>query len=292
MNNLLVNAVVKIAHRDGDYPTQIPALTLYRRSIVSEPMPCIYSLGLGLAIQGGKRVTLGNEIFDYGPNQSLITSIDLPVTAHVTKASHTEPYLGLRLDLDARVITQLAADTEFTRPLKEATARAMSVVDLDNGLLDALCRLLGLLDEPNLITQLAPLIQQEIAVRLLNGQHGATLRHLVTIGSPCQQIAKVITWLKLNFTEDVPVDELALKAHMSASTFRQYFRTVTGMSPLQYIKNLRLQEARQLMMTQGIDASSAALRVGYESASQFSREYTRLFGAPPLRDMKRLRELS
>lgn len=290
-NNLLASAVAKVAHLDGDYPTQVPGLTIYRRSAVSEPMHCIYGLGLGIAVQGGKRVTLGNEIFDYSSGQSLVTSVDLPVISHVTKASPSEPYLGLVLALDIRTIAQLAADTEFSSPLKESNTRAMSVVDLDEGLLDALCRLIRLLDEPTLIVQIAPLIQQEIAVRLLNGRHGPTLRHLVTLGSPSQQIAKVISWLKLNFTENLPVDDLATKAYMSASTFRQHFRAVAGMSPLQYIKNLRLQEARQLMMNESMDASSAAVRVGYESASQFSREYTRLFGAPPLRDIRSLREI-
>jgi AraC-like DNA-binding protein len=192
--------------------------------------------------------------------------------------------------LDARTITQLATEMDFPEPLKALTTRAMSVVTLDNGLQDALTRLVKLLDEPHLITHIAPLIQHEIVVRLLSGEHGPTLRHLVMIGAPSQQIAKVITWLKQHFTEDVSMDDLATKAHMSPSTFRLHFRAVAGMSPLQYVKNLRLQDARQLMLNEDLDASSAAIRVGYESASQFSREYTRLFGAPPLRDIKQIRE--
>ena len=163
------------------------------------------------------------------------------------------------------------------------------MVTLDQGLLDALTRLVRLLDEPQLIALVAPLIQKEIIVRLLNGGHGPTLRHLVTTGSPGQQIAKVIAWLKQHYTQDICMDDLAEKAHMSSSTFRQHFRTVAGLSPLQYLKHLRLQDARHLMLSEDMDASSAALRVGYESASQFSREYTRLFGAPPLRDIKRVR---
>jgi AraC-like DNA-binding protein len=286
---LLINAVIKIASRDGNYNTLIPALKIYRRSNVSAPMPCIYGLGLGIAVQGEKRVTLGSEIFDYSSSQSLVTSIDVPVVAHVTKASIDEPYLGIWLDLDARVISQLVSDMEFTPEFKHTNPRALSVVNLDNSLLDAVSRLIRLLDEPALLPKLAPLIQQEIILRLLHGAHGPILRHLVTIGSPSQQISKIISWLKLNFTQDVLVDDLATKAHMSASTFRQHFRSVAGMSPLQYIKNLRLQEARQLMMNDSLDASSAAVRVGYESASQFSREYTRLFGSPPLRDMKNMR---
>jgi len=286
----LANLVADIAATDGDYPTAIPALTIYRRNAVTAPMPCIYGLGLGLTVQGGKRVTLGNEIFDYGPGQSLITSVDLPVVSYVTQASVAEPYLGVRLELDARLISQLAADLDFAAGAKASGGRAVSVVELDDGLLEAVSRLVRLLDEPALMASLYPLILQEITIRLLNGQHGPTLRNLVAQGSPSQQIARVLSWLKLNFAQDLSMEALAAKACMSPSTFRQHFRVLTGMSPLQYLKSLRLQEARQMMMNEGLDAGSAAVRVGYESASQFSREYTRLFGAPPLRDIKRIRE--
>jgi AraC-like DNA-binding protein len=288
-DKLLARLVGKIAQTDGDYSTPIPALMIYRRSSATEPMPCIYGLGLGITVQGGKRVTLGDEIYDYGPGQSLVTSVDLPVVSYVTRANPVEPYLGVRLELDARAIAQLAAEMDFSAPLKVTTSRAMSIVTLDDGLQDALTRLIRLLDEPHLIPLIAPLIQQEIIVRLLNGEHGPTLRHLVAVGSPSQQIAKVIAWLKRHFTEDVPMDDLAAKAHMSPSTFRQHFRAVAGMSPLQYLKHLRLQDARQLMLNEDLDASSAAVRVGYESASQFSREYSRLFGEPPQRDIKRMK---
>lgn len=286
----LAYLVGNIAQTDGDYSTLISALMLYRRSSATVPMPCIYGLGLGLAVQGGKRVTLGDEVFDYAAGQSLITTVDLPVVSYVTRASFIEPYLGIRLELDARVIAQLAAEMEFAAPLQISTTRAMSVVTLDEGLEDALTRLIRLLTEPHLIPLLAPLIQQEIAIRLLNGEHGPNLRRLVAVGSPNQQIAKVITWLKQHYTENVPMDDLAAKAHMSPSTFRQHFRAIAGMSPLQYLKNLRLQDARQLMLNENLDAGSAAVRVGYESASQFSREYSRLFGEPPNRDIKRMRE--
>lgn len=287
--NALAQLAGDIAQTDGDYTTRIPALMIYRRSAATDPMPCIYGLGLGITVQGGKRVTLGDEIFDYGPGQSLVTSVDLPVVSYVTRANPVEPYLGVRLELDGRVIAQVAAEMDFSASLKVSTSRAMSVVMLDEGLQDALTRLIRLLSEPQLIPLIAPLIQQEMIVRLLNGEHGPTLRHLVAVGSPSQQIAKVIAWLKQHITEDVPMDDLATKAHMSPSTFRQHFRAVAGMSPLQYLKHLRLQEARQLMLNEDLDASSAAVRVGYESASQFSREYSRLFGEPPQRDIKRMK---
>ncbi|WP_410210026.1 AraC family transcriptional regulator N-terminal domain-containing protein [Aquirhabdus sp.] len=288
----LIQLIENIAQNDGDYSTPIPALMVYRRSTASEPIPCIYGLGLGITLQGRKRVTLGNEVFDYGHEQSMVTSIDLPVASYVTQATVHEPYLGMRLELDARVIAQMAAEMDFLTPLKASAVRALSVVSMDQGLLDALARLVHLFDEPHLIPLLAPLIEQEIVVRLLNGEHGPTLRHLVTVGAPSQQIAKVIAWLKLHFTTDIAIDDLAAKAYMSPSTFRQHFRAITGISPLQYVKQLRLQDARQLMLNDDVDASSAAIRVGYESASQFSREYTRLFGEPPLRDIKRVRESS
>lgn len=285
----LAALVNQIAHADGEYITQIDGLMMFRRSQMGEPVSCIYSLGLGVMVQGSKRVALGDEIFDYVPGQSLLTSLDLPVISRITQASQDAPFLALGLALDARMVAQCAAEMNFSSMLKTPSSLAMSVVNLDDGLLDALTRLVSLLSEPSLIPLLAPLIQQEIIVRLLNSEHGPALRQLMTVGSPGQQIARLIGWLKQHFVEDIPIDELADKAHMSPSTFRQHFRAVTGMSPLQYLKQLRLQNARQLMLSEDMDASSAALRVGYESASQFSREYTRLFGEPPLRDIKRVR---
>lgn len=285
----LAELVGNIVQTDGDCTTHIPGLVMVRRSNITNPMPCFYGLGLALTVQGGKRVTLGEEIFDYAPGQSLVTSVDLPVVSYVTRASSEQPFLGMLLTLDTLAIAQCVATMNFPAPLKNSALLGMSIVSLDEGLLDAIVRLVRLQNDVALIPLIAPLIKQEIIVRLLNGEHGPTLRYLVTAGSPGQQIARVISWLKQHYTEDVAIDDLASKAHMSPSTFRSHFRAVAGMSPLQYLKHLRLQNARQLMLVEDIDASSAALRVGYESASQFSREYTRLFGAPPLRDIKRVR---
>jgi AraC-like DNA-binding protein len=252
-------------------------------------MPCIYGFGLGVIAQGGKQVMLGDAVFDYGPGQSLLTTVDLPVVSHVSLATPAAPFLGLMLAIDPRAIVQLAAEMTLTQPLKECSYRAISIGQLEPLVLHALIRLVRLLDEPRLIPQVAPLIQQEIAVRLLAGAYGPLLRHLVAAGSPSQKIARAVAWLKQNFSHSLRIDELAANAHMSPSTFRQHFRAITGMSPLQYQKQLRLQEARQLMLSQNLDAGSAGVRVGYESASQFSREYARLFGAPPLRDIQRMR---
>ena len=284
----LARAIEHLAQIDGDHATAIAALTLHRRSAPTEPLHCIYGLGLGVIAQGAKQVLLGDEVIDYTPGQSMLTTIDLPVVSHVTRASPREPFLGLLLTLDARHITQLASEMDLAQRPRERAYRSISVEPLDEALVDALVRLVEVLDEP-LVPSLAPLIQQEITIRLLAGPHGEQLRHLVAAGSPSQQIAKAVAWLKRNFAQTLHVDELADRAHMSPSTFRQHFRAITGMSPLQFQKQLRLQEARQLMLNQNLDAGNAGGLVGYESPSQFSREYSRLFGAPPQRDIQRMR---
>lgn len=189
----LARLVGAIARTDGDYGSAIASLKFYRRSAVSDTMPCIYGLGLGMALQGDKRVAVGDALYDYGPGQSLLTSIDLPVVSYVTRASASEPYLGLWLDLDARRVAQVAAGMHLPR---SASARAVSVAGLDHALAEALIRMLRLLDEPLMTAQIAPLIEQEIIIRLLSGAHGPTLRHLMTAGSPGQQIARVIQWLR------------------------------------------------------------------------------------------------
>ncbi|SEM25236.1 AraC-type DNA-binding protein [Variovorax sp. YR750] len=286
----LAKAVGRFAENDGDCITAIPELTLHRRSAATEPVHCIYGFGVGITVSGKKRVALGEEVFDYCAGQSLLTTLDLPVVTHVTQASSAKPFLGLMLRLDSRAIVQAAAEMALPQPSRDCSYRAMSLGDLDPTLLGTVTRLVELLAEPRLIPQIAPLLQQEIVVRLLAGRHGPQLQRLVAVGTPSQQVAQSMAWLKMNFTRPVLADDLAASVHMSPSTFRQHFRAVAGMSPMQYLKQLRLQEARQLMLNQGIDAGTAGIRVGYESASQFSREYARLFGAPPLRDIKRMRE--
>jgi AraC-like DNA-binding protein len=285
----LARAIEQFAQIDGDYNTAIPALKLHRRAAPTAPLHCIYNLGLGIVAQGDKQVLVGAEPIDYGPGQSMLTTIDLPVISHVTRATGREPFLGMMLTLDVRSVVQMASELDEPRPRREDASRSISFEALDADMLDALVRLVKLLSQPALVFSLAPLIQQEIILRLLTGPHGPQLRRLVTAGSPSQQIAKAVAWLKRNFAQALHGDDLADRAHMSPSTFRQHFRALTGLSPLQYQKQLRLQEARQLMLNQKLDAGSAAGRVGYESASQFSREYNRLFGAPPQRDIKRMR---
>jgi AraC-like DNA-binding protein len=287
--SVLAQEISRIAQSEGDFITEVPGLAVFRRNGATAPLHCLYGFGLGVVASGAKQVMLGDEVLNYAAGQSLLTTIDLPVVTNVTLATPSAPFLGLMLIIDPRTITQLVAEMDLPALQRESDYRAMLIGQLDAQIVDALVRLLRLRDEPELIAQVSPLIQREIAVRLLSGEYGPMLRHLVAAGSPSQQIARSVAWLKQNFSNLLRVDELAASSHMSPSTFRQHFRAITGISPLQYQKQLRLQEARQLMLNQNIDAGSAGARVGYESASQFSREYARLFGAPPVRDIQRMR---
>lgn len=285
---LLARAVQKIATAPGDHRTALPELTLHRRNRPSQPVHCIYTLGMAVTVQGSKHVLLGEKELSYGPGQSLLTTIDLPVSYHITRATVSEPYLGIMLKFDMSLITQIASKIEEVRPGKIGVFEPIWIQRLDAPLLDALHRLLLLLDEPALIPQLAPLIQQEIVVRLLSGPHASHLWHLVSATGPTQQIAKAVAWIRQNFAEEMRVGELSKHANMSPTTFRQHFRAITGMSPVQLQKLLRLQEARQLMLDQHMTAGAASAVVGYESASQFNREYKRLFGAAPQHDIRRM----
>ena len=288
----LAHEIGKIAQNDGDHATAIARLSLHRRSARTAPMHCIYGLGLGITAQGGKQVTLGDQVIAYGPGQSLLTAVDLPVVAHVTQADLARPFLGMMLRFDASALLPLTTELALPPLPREQSPCAMSLSPLEAPLLDALVRLVRLLAEPQLIAMLAPLIEREIMVRLLCGPHGPYLRQLLSAGSPSHQIARAMAWLKQHFSGEVRINELAARVHMSPSTFRQHFRSLTGMSPVQYQRQLRLQEARQLMLNQALDAASTAARVGYESASQFSRDYRLLFGAPPQRDIRRMQQLA
>lgn len=286
----LAQHIDRLARIDGDHATAFGPLSLHRRSARTEPMACIYGLGLAVVAQGRKQITVGDQTLSYGPGESLLVTADLPVMSHIQRADLANPFMCLYLALDGRALLQLAADMDLPPLPRDHMPRAASVNLLEAGLLDAVLRLVRLLDEPALVATLAPLVQQEIMVRLLAGPHSAYLRHVVAAGSPSHQVAQAMAWLRQNYRLDFPMDELAARAHMSPSSFRQHFRSLTGMSPLQYQKQLRLQEARQLMLNESLDAGSTAARVGYESASQFSRDYSRLFGEPPQRDIRRIRD--
>jgi AraC-like DNA-binding protein len=249
-----------------------------------EPLICVVA-------QGAKRVLLGgNDSYVYDAQHFLITSVDLPTTVQVINASKQKPYLGLVLRLNQREMSQLMVDSNLPPPRPQQSSRGMATGEVTLPLITAFQRLIDLLDEPKDIPILAPIIEREIFYRLLVSDQGARLRQMASTGSQSNQIARAIDWLKSNFTRPLRIDDLAAQVNMSTSTFHHHFRAVTAMSPLQYQKWLRLNEARRLMLAENQDATTAAFQVGYESPSQFSREYSRLFGAPPLRDITNLRQ--
>ncbi|WP_375182787.1 AraC family transcriptional regulator N-terminal domain-containing protein [Marinobacter sp.] len=286
----LKDMALAIAHKPGDYATAIPELTVHRRDHAYDPIPCIYELGLAITLGGKKRVVVGQEVFLNEPGQGLLASVDLPLASGVLKASPQEPYLGMMLRLDPRLVLQVAAGLTLPKPSRYGGYGGLAQGTLDFDLLHAMERLLALKDEPRLLATLAPLIEQEIIARLLLGPCGQQFMALNAGGTTSRQIAQSMAWLKQNFAKAINIDALAEASYMSASTFRQHFKAIAGVSPLQYLKQVRLQEAKQLMLNEHLDAGAAGLRVGYESVSQFNREYARLFGQPPLRDIRTTRE--
>lgn len=286
----LATRIARWTGENNRLATAIPSLTLHRWETPTEPTSNILPASLCLIAQGSKRVILGEDVYVYDANHFLITSVGLPVVAQIIEASRERPYLGLALELDLRTIAQLMIDSSLPLLRTLQPGRGMAVGELPLPLINAFQRLLDLLDEPGDIPALAPLIQREIFYRLLVGPQGPRLRQIVTAGSHSHQIARAIDWLKDNFKEPLRVDDLAAYSGMSTSSFHHHFRSLTAMSPLQFQKRLRLNEARQLMLTERLDAATVSFQVGYESPSQFSREYSRLFGAPPLRDVANLRQ--
>ena len=250
-----------------------------------EPIICLIA-------QGAKRVLLGDDTYVFDAHHFLITSLDLPTVVQIIHASREQPYLSLRLKLDRREMAQLMVDNHLPPPHARQSSRGMAVGEVTLPLLSAFQRLIDLLAAPEDIPILAPLIQREILYRLLVGDQGTRLRQIASAGSQSHQIAQAIEWLKNHYTQPLHIDDLAAQVHMSPSTFHQHFRALTAMSPLQYQKWLRLNEARRLMLTERLDATTAAFQVGYESPSQFSREYRRAFGAPPFRDIASLRHMA
>ncbi|MEG0603465.1 MAG: AraC family transcriptional regulator [Acinetobacter sp.] len=307
----ITQAVLRLAEVEGDYISALPQLSFHSRMHPVGSTPCMYHLGIGLVLQGKKEIVVGDQLYRCDAGQSMLTTMDLPVTSHIVQASPHKPFLAVLLLLDLEMVNQVVADLPadalaFSEDFKgenfktegskidsskiEEAQHAFSVSSVDMPLIDAFLRLIQVLDEPLLMPHLAPLIQKEIIVRVLNSPQGIYLRQLVKSGSSNQKIHQVVNWLKHHYVQPIRMDDLADQAFMSPSTFRQHFREITGMSPLQYQKQLRLQEARHLMLNQKIDAGRAAGLVGYESASQFSREYSRLFGESPQRDIQRMRQ--
>jgi AraC-like DNA-binding protein len=280
----LVAAIERHTPPDGVCDTAVPGLLLARQLAPTDPIALVVDPSLCIVAQGAKEVFLAGETYRYDPAHSLLVSVDLPVSARVVEASHARPCLAVRLSFDLAVVGELLADCPDAPP-PGPLARGIDVRPVEPQLLDAVGRLVALLDAPRDIAALAPLVLREVTYRVLTGPQGPRLLQIAAAGAPAQRIARAVRRLKDHFADPLRVESLAREARMSLSGFHQHFKAVTGLSPLQYQKQLRLQEARRLMLGEGLDAAEAAFRVGYESPSQFSREYRRMFGAPPRRDV-------
>jgi AraC-like DNA-binding protein len=269
--------------------TGIPGLLLARRTAPTAPVSATYEPSLAVVAQGRKRATLGGNTFIFDESRYLLTSLDLPVICNVIEASEAVPYLCFVLKLEMPLVRELLSREEIQAPQPPSDSPAMATGETTAELLDACCRLVDLLNTPQDIPFLSGLIQREIIYRILQGPEGARLRAIATLGDQSQRTAKAITWVRENYAKPLRVEDLAKMAGMGVSTLHHHFRALTAMSPLQYQKQLRLQTARGRMLIDGLDAASAAFEVGYESASQFNREYSRFFGQPPMRDIRTLR---
>ena len=287
----LGSAIARLSGKNEHLETAIPGLSLYRRTKVTEPYSALYEPCVCVVAQGAKRVVLGEDSYIYDAQHFLLTSLNLPTVVQIAKASEAKPCLGIVLKLNLHEVAQMMADSKLPPPRERPPGRGMATGEITFPLLTAFKRLLDLLSEPEDIPILAPIIQREILCRLLLSDQGARLRQIASAGSQGNQIAQAIDWLKGNYTKPLRIDDLAAQVYMSPSTFHHHFRQLTAKSPLQYQKWLRLNEARRLMLTEKFDAATAALEVGYESPSQFNREYRRLFGQPPLRDISKLRQI-
>jgi AraC-like DNA-binding protein len=278
---------------DGMRATAIPRLFLMRASQLTEPLPTVYEPALCIVAQGRKQVMLADEVYFYGPEQCLVISVDLPAVGQIIEATPAKPYLCLRLDLDPRQLSALMMELgqgALRNQRAERLKLGLSINPIDPALLDAAVRLARLLDTPKDIPILAPMVEREILYRLLSGEYGDRLRQIATADHRLVAVNRAISWLKRNYAAPFRIETVAREARLSPSALHHSFKSVTAMSPLQYQKQLRLQEARRLMLGQAMDAATAGHSVGYESPSQFSREYSRLFGAPPSRDIARLKE--
>ncbi|PYC42697.1 AraC family transcriptional regulator [Pseudomonas protegens] len=285
----LAAIIARNTAEDGSYATAINSLFVSRHStshhfgsVLAQPALCIMA-------QGRKEVRLADESYNYDPLNYLVVSVSVPLSGKVAIVSPQEPILALRLDIDPGEINALIADAGPLGVPARPTGRGLYVERLDPAMLDAVLRLTRLLDTPKDIAMLAPLVRREILYRLLRSPQGHRLYEIATANSQGHRVNQAIKWLNGNFVQPLRIDDLAREVNLSVSTLHHRFKAMTAMSPLQYQKQLRLQEARRLMLAEGLEASAAGYRVGYESPSQFSREYSRLFGAPPLRDMARLR---
>jgi AraC-like DNA-binding protein len=290
MRQSLAQRIVAFMGKAGEHPTAIPGLSLYYRTT---PTPCYrasYEPGLSIFVQGRKRIILGDTEYLCDGSSFLLSSIDVPAQSQIIEASEKTPLLSMFLTLDLPTVREVLSRDDVPDVKASSHRQGLAVGETTLGLLGACIRLLELLDTPDDIPFLSHLIQREILYRILRTPQAERLRAIATSGDLSQRTARAISWLRANFAKPLHMEELASTARMGVSTLHHQFRALTSMSPLQYQKQLRLQTARQRMLMDGLDATSAAYEVGYESVSQFSREYSRFFGQPPIRDIKSLRD--
>lgn len=286
----LAALVAKYSNGDGIHASAVDGVQCIRLSRPHLQLPSVYQPSVCVIVQGAKQVLLEEEIYRYAPTQFLAVSVDLPLVGQVMEASEQAPYLCLAINIDAKQISDLITQSGDVSWRRGETARGLFVGALDAPTQDAVLRLARLLDTPRDIPVLAPLALREFHYRLLTGPYGATIAQMSIAGSNMHKIGQIIRRIKTRLAEPIRVEDLASMANMSPSSFHQHFKAVTAMSPLQYQKRLRLTEARHILLAEHLDAASAAYRVGYQSVSQFSREYARMFGAPPMRDVAGIRK--
>ncbi|TGR65626.1 AraC family transcriptional regulator [bacterium M00.F.Ca.ET.194.01.1.1] len=279
--------------KDGVAETVVPRVHILRSVTPTEAVPILHKPAVCFVAQGRKQTTLADQVYLYEPMKFLIVSVDLPIAGQILEASHEKPYLCLRLDLDPGAIADVVSAAVPGGLRNEAPQRGIAVSDVPAPLLDAVVRLAELLESSRASDRavLAPLAEREILYRLLLGDQGDRLRQIAMGESKLSQINRAITIIKSRYDRSLRIEEIAAQVHMSVSSFHQHFKTVTAMSPLQYQKQIRLQEARRLMITQALDAASAGFNVGYDSPSQFSREYARMFGLPPKKDIEKMKTM-
>ncbi|MEC8011070.1 MAG: AraC family transcriptional regulator [Pseudomonadota bacterium] len=286
---MLATSIHQLTRIDNYVDTKVPGLTVFKKTEANIPQVGMYEPSVCLIAQGAKKVLLGHEQFIYDTQHYIFSCVHLPVVSQVIDASNDTPYLGLKLNFDYQELALLIADLDLPLPKNQKASPGMATGDLTDELINAFQRLINLEEESEHIHILAPIIRREIFYRLLTGEQGEKLMRLSAMGTHTQQVAQSISWIKTHFAQSINIEMLAEMANMASSTFHQHFRKMTAMSPLQYIKQLRLQEARKLMLTQHFDASRACFHVGYDSPSQFSREYKRLFGDSPAKHITKLR---
>jgi AraC-like DNA-binding protein len=287
---LLANLIRAYAPHDGSFPQRVPGLHVSRMTRINPA--CVHGLRLpclSIIAQGAKTVTVAQEVYEYDSSRMLVYSVALPVAAQVTRASAAEPYLALRLDLEPQKIAELVLKVFPHGVPPVAERNAVYITPLQPAVVNAAIRLMQTLAQPSDAELIGPLVVDEILIRLLRSPIGVRVAQMGFAESSVHRIAKAISWLRANFSQPMKVEELAEQVHMSVSSFHEHFKSVTSMSPLHYQKVLRLQEARRLMLAAVMDASAASQQVGYLSASQFSREYSRFFGAAPTKDIAKLR---